>query len=152
VRIERCPPERSREAADFARRVLHDEFGFEPDPVLDADLDDPAAKYAGPAQAFWILLDASSAIRGTCAIRRLTTEAAELKRMFVEPASRGRGLGRALLERALDFAKHAGFRRLLLDTTHDLVAAGELYRSAGFRDVTPYNDNPRAERWMELEL
>jgi GNAT superfamily N-acetyltransferase len=152
LQIALCPPERSREAADFVRRVLHDEFGFQPDPVLDADLDDPVGAYAGQRQAFWIVLDASATIRGTCAVRQLTSDAGELKRMFVEPANRGRGLGRALLERALDFARNAGFRRLLLDTTNDLVAAGELYRSAGFRDVSPYNDNPRAERWMELEL
>jgi len=134
------------------RRVLHDEFGFQPDPVLDADLEDPVRVYGGTAQAFWIVLDSNAEIRGTCAVRRLTAESAELKRMFVEPECRGRGLGRALLGRALDFAVNAGFRRLLLDTTHDLVAAVELYRSAGFRDVMPYNDNPRAERWMGLEL
>jgi putative acetyltransferase len=152
VRLVSCPEARSADAGRFVRRLLHEEFGFEPDDTLDSDLDDPVRHYRGAGGELWLLEDEAGIIRGTTAVRPLGGADAELKRMFVEREWRGRGHGHALLLGAVEFCKRAGFRRLLLDTTLELERALRLYRAFGFCDTRPYNDNPRAECWLVLEL
>ena len=81
--------------ADGFRSLVADtlrEFGFEPDPALDADLDDPAATYA----ALWVALDDGRVV-GSVALRDLGEDALELKRMYLRQDQRGRGLGKELL-------------------------------------------------------
>lgn len=67
-----------------------------------------------------------------------TSDAAELKRMYVCPFARGAGLGRRLVSDALDHARLAGWKRIVLDTQpRSMGAAIELYRSVGFRPIPP---------------
>src|SRR5204862_7371466 len=75
------------------------EFGFELDPELDVDLDDPAATYA----ALWIA-EAGGAVIGAVALRDVGDGAGVLKRMYLRPDARGRGLGKGLIGIALDRA------------------------------------------------
>jgi len=103
------------------------EFGFEQDPELDGDLDDPARTYV----ALWIAL-AGGEVAGSVALRDLGDGAYELKRMYLRSAHRGRGLGRRLLATALDWARANRARVVRLDTTERMVAARRLYESAGF--------------------
>src|SRR3954447_1757624 len=103
------------------------EFGFEPDPALDDDLDDPAAAYA----ALWIALDDESVV-GSVALRDLGDGAVQLKRMYLRPDQRGRGLGKQLLTLALDWARRNGFKTMRLDTSERMVAAQRLYEANGF--------------------
>jgi len=112
------------------------EFGFEPDPVLDRDLDDPADAYA----ALWIALD-GDAVAGSVALRPVADDAVELKRMYLEPRARGRGVGRQLLATALDWARAHDVARVRLDTSERMVAAQRLYEAHGFRRVP--GDAPR---------
>src|SRR5204863_7474787 len=101
--------------ADGFRSLVVDtlrEFGFEPDPELDADLDDPAATYA----ALWIVLGGPEVV-GSVALRDLGDGALELKRMYLRPSQRGRGLGKHLLALALDWAQARGARAVRLDTS-----------------------------------
>jgi GNAT superfamily N-acetyltransferase len=79
---------------------------------------------------------------GCGALRPLSGEAAELKRMWVRPAFRGLGLGRALALALLEAARSEGYARARLDTLPAMTEAQALYRSLGFREVAPYNDNP----------
>ena len=76
----------------------------------------------------------------------------EVKHLWLQPHTRGLGFGRALLaeleRRALEF----GATELVLDTNSSLEAAGGLYRSAGFVNVEPYNDNPNATDWFAKTL
>ena len=86
--------------ADGFRSLVADtlrEFGFEPNPELDADLDDPAATYA----ALWIALSGPEVV-GSVALRDLGAGELELKRMYLRPSQRGRGIGKHLLALALD--------------------------------------------------
>jgi hypothetical protein len=55
ARLVVCPNERSREAGALVKSLLHGEFGFEPDPTLDADLEDPVASYRGQGGELWVL-------------------------------------------------------------------------------------------------
>lgn len=89
---------------------------------------------------------------GCVAVRELTADTAEMKRLYVRPQARRSGLGRRLAAMAIEHARAKGYRRLLLDTIADrMQQAVALYRSLGFRETAPYNDTPGA-LWMELRL
>jgi GNAT superfamily N-acetyltransferase len=112
------------------------EFEFEPDPELDADLDDPRATYA----ALWVALE-DGAVVGSVAMQDLDDGEVLLKRMYLRPSMRGRGLGRELLGVALDWARAHGKRLVRLDTSERMVAAQRLYEANGFVRVP--GDAPR---------
>jgi DNA-binding MarR family transcriptional regulator/GNAT superfamily N-acetyltransferase len=77
---------------------------------------------------------------------------AELKRMWVDPTSRGLGVGRRLLESLEALARENGVKVLHLETNRALKKAIELYRKAGFEEVAPFNDEPHAHHWFEKAL
>ena len=76
----------------------------------------------------------------------------ELKHLYLRPAARGRGLGRALLAELESRARGFGAVELVLDTNASLEAARALYRSSGYSDIPPYNDNPNATNWYRKVL
>jgi ribosomal protein S18 acetylase RimI-like enzyme len=79
--------------------------------------------------------------------------ACEMKRMYVRPSQRGRGLGRLLGEASLNVARRAGYRCMKLDTESTFAAAVALYRSLGFVEVERYNDDPIEDTiWMARNL
>lgn len=101
--------------------------------------------YAPPRGALLLAwVDGSPA--GCCALRPLDTcdypNAAEMKRLYVRKAFRGFGLGRHLVEAALDAARQAGYASVLLDTLDDMEAARALYADLGFEEIAPYYHNP----------
>ena len=122
-------PFEATHAEGFAALVAETlrEFGFKHDPELDADLEDPGGTYV----ALWIAL-AGGEVAGSVALRDLGDDAYKLKRMYLLPAHRGRGLGRRLLATALDWARANDARVVRLDTAEGMVAARRLYESAGF--------------------
>jgi GNAT superfamily N-acetyltransferase len=77
---------------------------------------------------------------------------AEIKRMYVLPAARSRGVAAALLVALEDAARAQGYGVVRLDTGPKQVHAQRLYRAAGYKDVPPYNDNPFACFWGEKRL
>jgi len=89
---------------------------------------------------------------GLGGVRHLDTEAAEVKSMYVAPAFRGSGLGRRILARLDEIALEHGCRAVRLDTSDYLTPAVGLYRSAGYREVPAYNENPKADLWFERPL
>lgn len=96
--------------------------------------------------------DAPGVPLGVGGVRPLGAGVFEVKHLFVRPAARGTGTGRALLAELESRAHAAGARRLVLDSNDSLVAAAALYRSAGFTTVPAYNDNPNATTWYAKEL
>ncbi len=89
---------------------------------------------------------------GCGALKLHGAEPAELKRMWVDPGSRGLGVGRRLLESLEALARENGARVLHLETNSTLEEAIELYRRAGFVEVAPFNDEPHAHHWFEKAL
>jgi GNAT superfamily N-acetyltransferase len=85
-------------------------------------------------------------------LRLLAPPVAELKRMFVRPAYRGRGIGAGLLAAAERGARSLGASTVRLDTRHDLVEARGLYTAHGYVEIPAYNDGPYAEHWYEKRL
>ncbi|WP_055694993.1 GNAT family N-acetyltransferase [Streptomyces prasinopilosus] len=89
---------------------------------------------------------------GSAGIRLLDATTAELTRVFLCPAVRGRG-GAALLVRAAeDAARASGAARLVLDTRGDLVEARALYARLGFTETEPHNAEPFAEHWFAKRI
>ena len=93
-------------------------------------------------------------IVGTTAVRNLKQfeSTCELKRMYVLNEFRRLGLGQKLLDIAIDFARSVGYSRIVLDSSKTLRAARALYLKNGFVDIPKYNDNYRADVFMERKL
>jgi GNAT superfamily N-acetyltransferase len=105
----------------------------------------------------FLLAEVDGEVVGCGGIRRVASGARglvrfEVKHLFVRPAGRGRGLGRSLLGELEARASSFGAREAVLDTNDSLTAAGGLYRSAGYRSIAPYNDNPNATTWYAKEV
>ncbi len=89
---------------------------------------------------------------GCGCFEKVTADVAAINRMWLDPSVRGRGLGRRMLERLIDAARSLGFHRVQLDTNEAQTEAIALYRSAGFVEVAPFNDEPHAHYWFALDL
>ena len=85
-------------------------------------------------------------------LKRLEPEIVEIKRMYVVPAARRGGVGRALLGALEDVARELGYRAVRLDTGRFQPAALRMYLAAGYRPIADYNDNPYASFWGEKAL
>ena len=89
---------------------------------------------------------------GCGALKFHTPAPAELKRMWVSPDARGLGLGRRILRELEQHAINSGARVVRLETNRALKEAIQLYRSAGYREVAAFNDEPYAHHWFEKRL
>jgi ribosomal protein S18 acetylase RimI-like enzyme len=94
----------------------------------------------------------SFAAVGCGAVRTFAPGIGEIKRMWVSPEARGQGLGRRLLQELEQCARNLNLHTVRLDTNETLDEAIRLYRTAGYREIERFNDNPYAQRWFEKTL
>jgi putative acetyltransferase len=107
----------------------------------------------GPPSGCLMLAGRNDEWIGCCALRRFGEGVCEMKRLYVRPGARGARLGQKLAQSVVAKARMLGYRRMVLDTLRDMVAAQTLYRSLGFRETGPYYPNPMAGvTYMELIL
>lgn len=107
----------------------------------DAEVADLTRKYGMPDGRLYVAwCDGQPA--GCIALRRLDGTTCELKRLYVRPAFRGRGIAGVMMQRILDDARAIGYTVMLLDTLPFLTSAIRMYRALGFYDIPPYNDSP----------
>ena len=89
---------------------------------------------------------------GCGGLKRLDADAAEIKRLYVRPHARRRGIAWRLLERLEETAKAEGYSVVRLDTGAEQPDAVRLFAAAGYREVADYNGNPFARHWFEKRL
>jgi DNA-binding MarR family transcriptional regulator/GNAT superfamily N-acetyltransferase len=89
---------------------------------------------------------------GCGGVKHLPGHPAEIKRMWVSQPARGRGIGRRLLSELEGLAASRGASVARLDTNRALVEAIAMYRSAGYEEVPPFNDEPFAHHWFQKSL
>lgn len=152
--VDRGDPEVQALYADFVREadgpLVYDreEAGID----LDAEIAAGPPTDLVPPNGVLLLVRADGEPAGLGGIRHLDTEIAEVKSMYVAPPFRGTGLGRRILARLDEIALEHDCRAVRLDTSDYLTPAVGLYRSAGYREVPAYNQNPKADLWFERPL
>jgi putative acetyltransferase len=97
--------------------------------------------YVGPRGTL-LLCEVDGRAAGCIAVRPWTGTACEMKRLYVRPGFQGLGCGRLLADRAMGWARAAGYERMVLDTLPAMGTAQGLYERLGFRDIPPYRTNP----------
>ena len=105
-----------------------------------------------PPAGWFVLVCVDGMVAAGGGVRGLGDGVAEIKRMYVLPAHRGRGLGRTLLEGLEAAAADLGYARVRLDTAASMDAARALYGRAGYRAIPDYNGNSYAAFWGEKVL
>lgn len=131
----------------FAMRAA----GFDPAAGAYRTVFPDPARFVAPAGVFLVVESDGGAI-GCGGIRMLDAERAEVKHLYLRDAARGRGWGGLLLTELERRARALGAIVAVLDTNADLEAAGGLYRSHGYAEIAPYNDNPNATLWFRKDL
>lgn len=141
--------------ADYTKMLVENQPGFDHYLQLqkyDDEYLDPGKKYPLPDGRLYLALDNGEAA-GCVALRRFDERSCEMKRLYVDPAYRDRGIGEALVRKLLDEAKAMGYSRMLLDTLPVLAAAMRLYEKLGFKVTAPHGESPVPETvFMSLEL
>ena len=110
---------------------------------IDAELTELPGDYAPPRGALFVVTEGDRYL-AMIALRPLAGSIAEMKRLYVRPVARGRGLARRLIETVCDEAKRLGYSELRLDTLPMMGEAQALYEAYGFVDIEPYYETPIA--------
>jgi GNAT superfamily N-acetyltransferase len=122
---------------------------------LEAELAALPGAYAPPAGRL-LLATSEGEPAGCVCLRGNDPATCELKRLYVRPTMRGLNLGWKLVSTLVEEARRAGYRRMVLDSHMSMTKAHELYRSAGFKDVSAPADFPEELKplvvFMELDL
>lgn len=119
---------------------------------MRADAERLPGPYVPPRGGLWLAAHDDVGV-GCVALRPIDDASAEVKRMFVDEAWRGRGVGRALMETVVAGARKRGYAMLRLGTLDDMKVAQRLYESLGFRAIERYRPDELVDtRFYELEL
>jgi putative acetyltransferase len=146
------------DAADFATaRALFEEYAAEL--KIDLCFQGFAAELAqleeryGPPSGCLLLARRGANLVGCGALRRLSVDTCEMKRLYVRAEARGATLGRLIAESLVARARALGYKRMVLDTLAGMIAARNLYQSLGFHETAAYYRNPSPDAlYMEFDL
>lgn len=140
-----------------AARGCLDAYYRELDQRFDGGFDPHAAAYSGsaegvPLQVKCVVAWLGGVPAGCGFLQWADQSVGELKRMWVAPHARGRGIARGILQVLEQAARDAVLAAVRLDTNRVLTEAHALYRSAGYAEIARYSDNPYAHHWFGKQL
>jgi ribosomal protein S18 acetylase RimI-like enzyme len=120
---------------------------------FDKELASLPGEYS-PPEGRLLLAEYEGQLAACVALHKLDADICEMKRLYLRPQFRGKGLGRILADRIIAEARQIGYRRMRLDTVEPFMKdAVAMYRKIGFREIEPYCKNPIAGAlYMELLL
>ena len=139
-------------------KLLFMEYAFSLDFSLcfqdfDNEIETLPGKYS-PPDGFILLALIDKKCAGCIALKRLGDDICEMKRLYIRPEFRNKGLGKMLIEKLIEDARGLGYTKMRLDTIEEKMKdAVKLYRSFGFYEIDAYNYNPeKGVLYMELVL
>lgn len=119
---------------------------------FEKEIADLPGEYAPPEGRLLLAVEDDKAA-GCVALRKLTDEVSEMRRLYVRPEFRGKRVGRQLVTAAVDQARQIGYRSIRLITLPSMKEAAMLYHSLGFKEIEPYRQIPTNNAiFMELCL
>lgn len=120
---------------------------------FDKELAGLPGDYA-PPDGRLLLAECEGQLAGCAALHKLEPGICEMKRLYLRPQFRGKGLGRVLAQRTIAEARQIGYSHMRLDTVEPVMRnAVAMYHKLGFKLIAPYRSNPMAgAMYMELEL
>jgi len=128
---------------------LDDETCF---PDFDDELTELPGEYAPPKGQILLAREDDWPI-GCVALREFQENVCEMKRLYVRDEFKGKGIGKTLIVRLIDEARHLGYRKMVLDTLPYMKQAIHLYQAFGFKEIDAYGDHPvEGAIYMEMEL
>ncbi|MBK8522495.1 MAG: GNAT family N-acetyltransferase [Chitinophagaceae bacterium] len=119
---------------------LNIDLGFQ---HFDKELKEIKVMYGEPGGGI-ILCKTMDEYIGCAGIRKIDSNTAELKRMFIKPAWQKLGIGKTLLEKAVELARELNYTTIRLDTLNYMTPAIKLYKNYGFYEIPAYYNNPNA--------
>jgi len=150
--LRRASNEDSESIVSLVYGVLK-EYGLKPDPgATDADLKDIEQSYFARGGLFFVLEDRGGSLIGAYGLYPLEDQSCELRKMYLHKSYRGKGLGKFLLDSALEQARKLGFTTVRLETASVLKEAISLYESYGFTQYEPDHMSKRCDQAYVLEL
>ncbi len=119
----------------------HFDISFDIPPMIDEDMES-LAKFAPPGGRLLLAYGEDGGLAGLACMRKIRPTVGEIKRMYVRPAYRRQGVGRALVEETVKQARAIGYNALFLDSSRFMHAAHALYEDCGF---VPFEEYPESE-------
>jgi GNAT superfamily N-acetyltransferase len=151
MRVERARADEEPGASLVAAMVAEIDELYSDTPGNLSSYGVSADEMAPPHGAFVLIGDDEGPL--ACGgIKRLTPEIGEIKRMYVVPRARSRGVGTRLLAELERAARELGYSTVRLDTGSRQPAAKLVYERAGYAEIDDYNGNPYAAHWYERSL
>ncbi len=132
MKIRAWQPSDSPQIVGLVTTILEREFPGDQRAYPAEDLEHLAETYQGPADTF-LVAEEDNRVIGTCGVKADAPRTAILRRLFVDPEYRGKGVGRSLLNEALAFCKKKGFREVIIRTSTGMRQAIQLCNSMGFQ-------------------
>lgn len=130
------------------------EYGLRPDPSgKDRDLDDIEKNYISGNGFFGVsVIRETNEIVGCFGLYPHSQEVCELRKMYLQKGSRGKGLGKFMLEMAILIAREKKYKKIFLETISPLKTAISLYKKTGFTEIKPKEINGRTDQAFEFEI
>lgn len=101
---------------------------------------------------FGLIQNEQEKIIGTFGLYKISETNCEIRKMYLLPEARGKGLGKWMVHFLIEKARELKFQKIELDTASVLLEAIELYKKVGFKEVQACNDSPRCDRAFEMEI
>ena len=134
LEVEVYKPEDSENTRKLILSILKDEYPFDSNAYSETDINDISGVYGGEKNAFFVIR-AKDRIVGTVGIKNETDKSALLRRLFVDKAYRKKGLGKNLLEKAIDVCKTKGYEKIVFRATDRMKDAMRLLEKNGFEKM-----------------